>query len=217
MIHNDTYIWDIYHHFFNRKIHSFKGSIYPIFLSSYVFSWQNGALEPFEDEKSSSSWPAMVGRWVERLYTSHVVRRISTNYTWHQPKQDTIFVLRKSLKTTIPVASSLIPPQPQSDLKWVPLCPTFFIIPVLSTHLPTQTQGTTSSPFQIWSLGFPPQMAPYPQATGHCPTSRFHVDVSWHKSQALVTQLLAKTVALFWGFHWLDLYPPPECQWAPVF
>ena len=60
-------------------------------------------------------------------------------------------------------------------------------------------------------------MAPYPQVTGHCPTSRFHVDVSWHKSQALVTQLLAKMVALFWGFHWLDLYPPPECQWAPVF
>lgn len=137
MIHNDTYIWDIYHHFFNRKIHSFKGSIYPIFLSSYVFSWQNGALEPFEDEKSSSSWPAMVGRWVERLYTSHVVRRISTNYTWHQPKQDTIFVLRKSLKTTIPVASSLIPPNPKVILNgshYVPLFSSSLFYQLISPH-----------------------------------------------------------------------------------
>ena len=42
-------------------------------------------------------------------------------------------------------------------------------------------------------------MAPCPQATGHCPTSLFHVDVSWHKFQASVGADFLGFLGLFTG------------------
>lgn len=50
-------------------------------------------------------------------------------------------------------------------------------------------------------------MAPYPQATGHCPTSRFHVDVSWHKSQASAD---GTSPCFEVSGGWI--LPRPECQ-----
>lgn len=94
------------------------------------------------------------------------------------------------------------PLNPQSDLK--KLGPTFHLSPHRNIYAPLLIA------FQISSLRFPPNGAPYPQATGHCPTSRFHVDVSWHKSQA--SAVLGRPVL---RYPLVGSYPPPECQSAP--
>lgn len=178
-----------------------------MFLSSYG---KNGALEPFEDEAHHHSGrPWLVDESNGFIHPTWFAGFLPTTYDTNPNKTPFSFWENPS-KLPYPFhqvwSDPPLTPKVMEKIG-VPMGPT---VP-LSTYLPTETYMHHFFTVSNMIPGIPPNGAPYPQATGHCPTSRFHVDVSWHKSQALVSQLLAKTVALFWvSIGWI--LPPPECQ-----
>lgn len=179
------------------KFIALTGSIYQFFYQAMFF------LDKMELWSPSKMKPIIIvgghdGRWVERL--KNIPRASPDFYQLRMPPTQTRhhFCSEKIPQNYHTCCIKFDPPPTPKVMEknGVPL----------STYLPTQTHMHHFFSISNMIPGIPPPMAPYPQAIGHCLTSRFHVDVSWHKSQA--SAVLGRPV--FFRIRWLDLRNPQK-------